>query len=121
MNKINSKIRKVYNQIRGFFPEALPVGLTHFHVWADTLLDCYNLKSVANEDDLKYVLATSIMHLGAQDAYKPKWFFVKTIRKAAANQVSSAVFQDIKQKQQAKAEESATAKVATSDGPKTVQ
>lgn len=81
-----------------YIPRTLPVGLTAFHEWAERIISISG--NFADSDSMKWALASQIMHLGAQHSRKPDIYFVHSMRKAAANQVASQVFQDIKIKQQ---------------------
>jgi hypothetical protein len=106
-------------------PSPLPVGMSEFQQWSDDIIELSG--KFADVDSMKFALASQIMHLGAQQAYVPKNYFVKSMRKAAANQVASQAFQDVKNKQleAAKAAEEAAKQpvevttptpVVTSDG-----
>lgn len=80
-------------------PRPLPVGLTEFNAFADRIIEMAG--RFADDDSLKFALATSIIHADASKGSIPDKFFVERLRKAAANQVASQVFQDIKVKQAA--------------------
>lgn len=82
--------------------------MDEFDKWSNSIMTTYNLPT-KNEEDIKFVLTTTIMHLGPTVAYKPKFYFVLVIKTAAAKQVASAQFQQIKLAQQKRAAE-ATAK-----------
>lgn len=96
---MNDKLKKVLNFIRGLFPSRLPQGLTEFNAWAQSIMDTYALPTL-EVDSIRYILATVVMQLGAQTAYKSKMYFVLTLKAAAAKQVAGSVFYDIKTKQQ---------------------
>jgi hypothetical protein len=104
---------KLIKQIVGLFPSALPNGVAAFDVWAKDIMDTYDLPT-KDEDSVKFTLATIIMHLGPQVAYKPKVYFVLTLKAGAAKQVASQVFTDIKTK--AKEAELAAQKAANDNG-----
>lgn len=108
MNTVNNKIKRIMNQIKGLIPTAVPVGMSEFQTWADSILDTYPLP--ADSDSIKFSLATVIMHLGPTAAYRSKFYFFLVLRAGMAKQVAGAVFQDIKLKQMArlKAEQEAT-------------
>jgi hypothetical protein len=84
-------------RLLSYLPSPLPVGLSEFHAWADDIVELSG--KFADEDSLKFAISNNLIHLPHTVAYKPKQYFVRTLRKAAANQVASQVFQDIKQKQ----------------------
>lgn len=105
---------KLLKQILSLVPTPLPVGLTEFHAWADSIIELSG--KFADEDSMKWALASQVIHLGPQKSKVAKNFFVRSLRKAAANQIASQVFQDVKIKQQAaQAEAEATAKNAKAD------
>lgn len=111
-------------RLLSLFPVRLPVGMTAFHKFSDDIIELTG--PIADEDSLKYVVASNILHLGAQRARVSKNYFVQTIIKTAANQVASQVFLDIKNKQQEaqKAQAEATAaqeKVNTLNGQQETQ
>lgn len=97
MNKVKSKIKQYCSFIRGFFPEALPTGVTAFNAWADSFAVAY--PDVPNNDSLRWTLAFMIMHLGSTTAYKAKVYFYLSVKKSMANQIASSVVQELKQKQ----------------------
>lgn len=79
----------------------LPVGLQEFEEWSDRIIE--KAGKFADTDSLKYTLATNILHAEpGKDTYPDSWFITR-LRKAAANQIASQVFQDIKAKKTAEA------------------
>lgn len=96
----------------------LPVGMTEFEAWSKRILD--KAGRYADEDSMRYALATMILHADAGKGSLPDSYFISRLRKAAANQVASNVFQEIKQKQEQKQKEAAEAttvlEVVSSDG-----
>lgn len=80
-------------------PTKLPVGLAEFNMWADSIIELGG--QYADQDSLRFAIASMVIHLPAGTGTIPKNHFVKGLRKSAANQVASQVFQDIKAKQQA--------------------
>jgi len=91
-------MRLMIKRLASYLPSPLPVGMSEFNKWSDDIISLSG--KFADVDSMKFALASQIMHLGAQQAYVPKNYFVKSMRKAAANQVASQAFQDIKNKQQ---------------------
>jgi thiamine pyrophosphate-dependent acetolactate synthase large subunit-like protein len=85
-------------KLLSYLPRPLPVGKTEFHKWADRIILLSG--KFADEDSMKYALASNIIHLDHKVGHIPDIYFIKVLRKAAANQVASAVFQDIKLKQE---------------------
>lgn len=101
-----------------YFPSNLPVGITEFDAWADSIIELSG--QFASIDSMKFALASMIIHADAKQSSVPKNNFVKALRKSAANQVASQVFQDIKTKQQAEAT-AATSEAAQANGQAQVQ
>jgi hypothetical protein len=85
--------------IRSYFNRKFPVGMTEFHEWADRIIALSG--NFADNDSMKFALASSLLHMDSKIAAKPDQYFVALMRKAAANQVASQFFQDIKAKQAA--------------------
>jgi hypothetical protein len=95
-------MKKALELALSYVPRKLPVGMSEFEVWSARIIRLSG--PFADADSMKFALASQIMHLGAQKSSVPDQFFIKSMRKAAANQVASQVFQDIKLKQMAAAE-----------------
>jgi len=72
--------------------------MSEFNTWSDRVI--LQSGQFADSDSMKFALASQIMHLPPQTSSVPDQYFVRSMRKAAANQVASQVFQDIKIKQQ---------------------
>jgi hypothetical protein len=108
-------------KIVSYFPTALPKGMAEFETWAQNV---YILSGkLIKYEHMKFVLATQIIHMDAKTAKVPMNVFVRLTHKAAANQIASAVFQDIKAQQQEEAKKAAqseaTAPVEASSEQKT--
>lgn len=80
----------------------LPLGMTEFNVWADDILDTYEMP---NNDSTKFALATAIMHAKNGQGSFPKAFFGEVLVKGAANQVAHAIMIECKERQEARAKE----------------
>lgn len=105
-----------FKRITAYLPTPLPVGVTEMDAWMDDIIALAG--PYADADSMKWAIATMVLHMGSNKdgssrAYVPKMYFVNGLRKSAANQVASAVFQSIKAKQQA-AEATASNTDATS-------
>ena len=81
--------------LTGFFPKALPVGMTAFDKWADDFVETYKITDIMSARDAKYTLATSIISAGGATAYKADFTFYLILRSAAAKQIAGAKFQGI--------------------------
>lgn len=88
------KLQLIFKRILSYFPTPLPVGMAAHKKWATEIIELSG--QMANEDDMRFVIATSIMHMPQTAASVPKNHFVRLLRKAAANQIASAAFQEIK-------------------------
>lgn len=95
---MKQKLKRLLNYLLSFLPSQLPVGLTEYHKFTDSIIDLVG--PIADNDSLKWAISNQIIHLKPQQDSVAKRYFVKSLRKAAANQVASAVFQEIKNKQQ---------------------
>ena len=95
-----------FNKLMSYFPSALPTGVTEFQAWADSIVDLAGLS--ASRDSQHQALANMIMHLPPRKsdqrptAYESKSWFVYALRKGAANQIASFVFQEIRKDMDAK-------------------
>lgn len=103
-------MKQLINKLRSYLPEPLPVGLAEFHKYADSIIELSG--KFADEDSLKFAICSMIMHAGEAKGYLPKQYFVKRLRKVAANQVAGQVFTDIKEKQKVALEETKRAEAA---------
>lgn len=88
---------KFFKVARSYFPSKLPVGMSEFDAWADSIIELSG--QFADVDSMKFAIASIVIHLPPTRSSVPKSYFVKSMRKSAANQVASQFFQDIKLKQ----------------------
>lgn len=106
-------------RLLSYLPTKLPVGVSEFDGFADSVLELSG--NYADKDSMKFAIASMIIHADHKSAALSKNYFVVRLRKSAANQVASQVFQDIKAKQEASLKEKQaedTAKlVGTSECP----
>lgn len=113
-----------FKRVLSYLPTKLPVGRTEFSSWADSIIELSG--EYADRDSMTFAIASMVIHLPAGTAAVPKNHFVKSLRKSAANQVASQVFQDIKTKQaevqaQQKLAEDTAKSETTRDEQKTTQ
>lgn len=106
MNNVLTKVKVFLQKFRDLFPEKLPQGAAEFEAWSTRIIRTYGFPE---NDSLKFGLATTILHLGPTEAYKPARFFYKMMAKGAAAQVAHFVMQDLKEKQAAKSKAEAAA------------
>ncbi len=113
MNDTLLKIKRLTRQLAGLFPSAVPVGVQEFEEWASSIINTYPIP--ADEDSIKFALATMVLHSGPTSAYVPKFKYFLMLRAGMAKQVAGAVFQDIKTKQQERAKLAAETALAASN------
>lgn len=95
------RLKWLYKKLLSYIPTPLPVGLSDFNKFVDDIIELSG--NYADRDSMAFAIASMVMHLGAQKSSVPKDFFVRSLRKAAANQVAGQVFTDIKDRQNAAA------------------
>lgn len=93
---MKAKLKKVLSLLKACLPSPLPVGLTQYEEWSNEVIE---LAGAPNNDSTKFTVAVMILHLDSTAAYKPKIFFVKSLKKAMSNQTVSQIIQDLKTKQ----------------------
>lgn len=91
-----NKFKKLYKLFLSLFPSKLPIGMTDFYLWSDSVLE---LSDVPNNSSTVFCLATMILHLPSTSDKKSKYYFIKSLNKYASNQIAAGVIQDLKQKQ----------------------
>jgi hypothetical protein len=91
-------LTRLVKQLRARFPTKLPVGKTEFDSWADSIIELSG--PFADKDSMLFAIASILIHADSKFGAIPTKYFVDRLRKSAANQVASQVFQDIKTKQQ---------------------
>lgn len=90
---------KLLKLIKSYFPSNLPVGMTQFEQFANDIVMLAG--PLADENSMKYVIASIILNLGPNTSKISKQYFVRSMRKAAANQIAGQVFTNIKEAQKA--------------------
>ena len=110
-------LKKALNIILSYFPTALPVGMTQYEAWLDSIVELTG--PIADELSLKWVISNEIMRLAPGRDRVPKAFFVKSLRKYAANQIAAVKVLELKQQQETlskQAEETAKKAVQSVEG-----
>lgn len=111
------QLRFLLKYLRSYIPENLPVGRADFDSFASDIIELSG--PYADRDSMLYVIAGIITSLGHGKSRVSKQLFVRHMRKAAANQVASTIFLEIRQKQAeavAKQQAEATAKLEAVNG-----
>lgn len=92
-------MKLIVKRILSHVPGPLPVGLTEMNRFID---EVYELSGAfADRDSMAFAICSMIMHAGESRSRLPKNYFVRRLRKVAANQVAGQVFTDIKERQRA--------------------
>lgn len=93
---------------------SLPVGVGEFHEWSERIIAQAGLSSTVESQ--KYTLATMLTQLPPDKAAESDEFFVKAIRRAAANQVAvyykEKIYPEVKARLKAEEEKQAAAATA---------
>lgn len=104
-------MKKVVRWVISFIPTPLPSGLTEYSSWADDIL---SLSKVPDNDSTRFTIAVMILHLNSTEDRKPKRFFVKSLNKAAANEIANSIATGLKEKQRTAAAEEQARKMQSS-------
>jgi hypothetical protein len=107
---------KMLKVLMSFLPSPLPVGMTEFETWAQSIRDIAGpgLENVP-QDQFRWVLSSAIQHLKHTESSVPKRYFVHVIRKGAATQIAGAVFMEVKLSQEKAMAEAKAAQQKLSD------
>lgn len=89
---------QLIKKLLSYLPSQLPVGMKEFNRFADDIILLSG--QYADRDSMVFAIASIVIHLKPTTSSVPKNYFVKSMRKAAANQVASQAFQDIKKRQE---------------------
>lgn len=93
-------MKLIARRLLSYLPESLPVGTTQFDTFADDVIELAG--NYADRDSMRFAIASMLIHAPAHKGALSKHYFVVRLRKSAANQIASQVFQDIKQEQDQK-------------------
>ncbi len=84
-------------KLMSYLPRPLPVGMADYEKLIDRVILLGG--NYADRDSISFVMSSEIMHLGALQSSIPDRFFVRRLRKLAANQIAGQTMQNIKNKQ----------------------
>lgn len=113
IDAIKNKAKFYVEKAKAFLPSSLPQGESEFNAWVDSLSTLFKLPTAARTD-LEHVFCSMIINLGPLEDKKPKYYFVKAIRMAAAKQVAGSKFYEIQMAKKAAHEASVKAAQAKS-------
>jgi len=91
---MGTKIGKLVKKLRSFLPSHLPIGMAQFEEFAESIFETWD---IPNNESYRHSIATMIMHLDPTRNTKPKYYFVKAIRKAQANEIAFAVIEGFRE------------------------
>lgn len=78
--------------------QPLPRGMEQFHAWSERIIGSSGLPV---NDSTKFAVAVQIMHAKEDADYLPDEYFIRRLRKGAANQVAAYFCNEVKAKQEA--------------------
>jgi len=112
---MRQQLRLLLTKALSYLPTKLPVGVTEFNKFADDVIALSG--QYADRDSMRFAIASMLIHAPHDKGSLSKHYFVVRLRKSAANQVASQVFQEIKALQdKPKPAEDTSAKEAVSNG-----
>jgi hypothetical protein len=112
-------MKLLLKKILSYLPSKLPVGLTEFNKFVDDIIELSG--QYADRTSMEFAIASMLIHAPSHLGALSKNYFVVRLRKSAANQVASQVFQTIKEQQAQKPVEATTTSPAESSNVKTDQ
>lgn len=92
-------MKRLLTRILSYLPTSLPVGVSEFESWADSVLALSGL--TITRESAHQALANMIIHAGPMKgsdtprSHISKNHFVKGLRKGAANQIASHIFYEL--------------------------
>jgi hypothetical protein len=112
-------MKKLIKTVLSYIPTRLPTGMSAYNIWLDSIVELTG--PIADEASLHWVISNEVMRLNSNRDRISKAYFVRTLRKYAANQIAASAVLEIKAKQQAlldqqKAEDTAKTE-AVPNGP----
>jgi hypothetical protein len=98
-------------RVFSYFPSKLPVGQTEMNEFLNDIIELSG--EYADRTSMEFAIASILIHAPSDRGSLSKKYFVDRLRKSAANQVASQVFQDIKMKQEQQKSEVTAPKAET--------
>lgn len=84
-------------------PRPLPMGRMEFDAWSDKIIELAQIPGATKESQ-KFALAEMVLHVKPTQSFESYGHFVHQLRKGAANQVAHAIFCELKEARNAKAQ-----------------
>ncbi len=95
MTRFYNSLCRFYRQLRGLFPSKLPIGMTEYSEWVDSIMSTYYLPT-NDKDSVIFAISHDIMRFPPLTTTKAKYYFVLMLRGAAAKQIAGAAFHEVK-------------------------
>lgn len=89
---------RILRVLMSYVPTRIPTGMTLYQTWLDSIKELSG--PIADSDSLEWVISNEVMRLSSTRDRVAKAFFVKSLRKYAANQLAAATVMKLKQKQE---------------------
>lgn len=90
-------MKLLLKRLLSLLPTRLPVGMTEFNAWLDSILELTG--PIADDISLKWVISNEVMRIQSGKDKVAKHYFVRTLRKYAANQLAAATVNLLKEQQ----------------------
>lgn len=100
--QVPKPIARFFFRIRALFPSQLPVGVSEFNNYCDKIIDACGFP---NDPSYRHTIGTMIMQLSPTTDKKSTQYFIKSIRKAMANEIAYFVIMQIRDERAAKEKE----------------
>ncbi len=110
---MKKQLKLIFKHLLSYIPEKLPVGITAFNQFADDIIELAG--NYADKQSMLYAISSMLIHAPHDKGSLSKHYFVVRLRKSAANQVASQVFQQIKTAQEKPAGDTAQQEQPTSE------
>jgi hypothetical protein len=117
LQNVKSTLKCRFSHILAYLPTKLPIGMTEYHAWLASILELAG--PIADKMSMEWVVSNEVMVIKSGQDRVPKMFFVKRLRKFAANQLAASYVNQLKEQQKAveeAAKAAATAKEVAGNG-----
>ncbi len=95
---MRQKLTQVLTKLTSYIPTKLPVGLTAYQAWLDSIVELAG--PLADRESVQWVISNEVMRLPPGKDTVSKNRMVKLLRKYAANQCAGHVVLELKAKQE---------------------
>ncbi len=100
-----SDVQDTVNEM--LLPRPLPIGMSEFDAWSEriitgAMLPAFEADPTTQYDSQKFALAQMLLHLPPTQDHECDGYFIKSLRKAAVNQIADAKAREIRDKAKAR-------------------